>query len=254
MHNNTGRFSNRVADYIKYRPGYPAEIIPFLEQQFGISPADTIADIGTGTGISARMFLEKGYRVTGVEPNDEMRQAAIEQLKTFERFSITAGTGEHTLLQSGSVNIIIAAQAFHWFNNDDTKTEFKRILRPPGLVVFIWNERMTVSAFEKEYDELIVKHAIDYVKVDHRNIDTESIQQFFAPAACGLRIFDNHQDFDFEGLKGRLLSSSYMPDAAHEGYPAMVSDLRELFDRYQQNDLIRINYETKVYTGQLMGN
>jgi len=248
--NNTKRFSNRVADYVAYRPGYPQEIIGFLENEYDLKKGDLIADIGSGTGISSELFLKRGYRVTGLEPNREMRGKSVELLGGDPGFTAVDGTAENTGLPADSVDAIIAGQAFHWFDRDRARREFTRILKPGGIVVLIWNERLTASEFEKEYDELIIRHATDYVKVDHRNIDLEKIKVFFDPAAVELKIFPNYQDFDFHGLEGRLLSSSYMPAKDEPGYEAMSADLRTLFDRYQENGVIRINYDTKVFAGK----
>lgn len=247
--NSTTRFSNRVEDYVKYRPGYPVEIVRFLHDTYGLTQDKLIADIGAGTGISTELFLKKGYRVIAVEPNVEMREKAIELLDSYNGFIPKNGTAENTGIDSNSVGAIIAGQAFHWFDALKTRIEFKRILKPDGIVALIWNERKTTSAFEQEYDELIIKHGNDYVKVDHRNIDTEHI--FFNPEPVHLETFANKQVFDFEGLKGRLLSSSYMPAREDMGYEPMISDLQALFDKFQQNGVIVINYDTKVYSGKL---
>ncbi len=247
--NNTTRFSNRVADYVAYRPGYPESIVDFLENDYGLEKGDLIADIGSGTGISSALFLKRGYRVTGIEPNKEMREKSVALLGGDPGFNAVDSTAENTQLPGRSVDAIIAGQAFHWFDRDKARQEFSRILKPGGVVALIWNERLTAGEFEGEYDELIVRHAIDYVKVDHRNIDLEKIKVFFDPAAVELKIFPNHQDFDFNGLEGRLLSSSYMPAKNEPGYEAMSTDLRALFDRYQENGVIRINYDTKVFAG-----
>lgn len=250
--NSTTRFSNRVEDYKRYRPGYPAEIVPFLEQQYGLSPVQhVLADIGAGTGISSRLFLDLGYRVIGVEPNAEMRQAAITGLQQFETFCIQDGTAEQTGLLDNSIDAIIAAQAFHWFDKAAVRKEFVRILKPEGLVILIWNERLVQSRFEQAYDQLILKYAIDYVQVRHRNIDYADIKLFFAPGPCLQHEFANQQIFDFEGLKGRLLSSSYMPKADHPQYEAMIAELEQLFEQYQEDNAIQINYATKIYVGQL---
>ncbi len=249
--NNTTRFSNRVEDYVAYRPGYPGSIVDFLEKDYGLKEGDLIADIGSGTGISSALFLKRGYRVTGVEPNREMREKSVALLGDNPGFSAVDGTAENTQLPDSSVDAIIAGQAFHWFDRDKAKQEFCRILKPGGIVALIWNERLTTSEFEKEYDKLIIRHATDYVKVDHRNIDLEKIKVFFDPAEVELKIFPNHQEFDFHGLEGRLLSSSYMPAKNEPGYEAMTADLSTLFDRYQQNGVIRINYDTKVFVARL---
>ncbi|QEM12034.1 class I SAM-dependent methyltransferase [Mucilaginibacter rubeus] len=249
--NSTTRFSNRVEDYVKYRPGYPAEIVKFLHDTYNLTQDKLIADIGAGTGISTALFLNKGYRVIAVEPNLEMREKAIELLGSYHGFIPKNGTAENTGIEDNTISAIIAGQAFHWFDAKKTRIEFKRILKPDGIVALIWNERKTTSAFEQEYDELIIKHGNDYVKVDHRNIDTEDIEAFFTPEPVHLEIFTNKQVFDFEGLKGRLLSSSYMPTRDDAGYQPMINDLQALFHKFQHDGVIVINYDTKVYSGKL---
>jgi len=248
---STKRFSNRVADYVKYRPHYPAAIITFLQDSYQLTTNKLIADIGAGTGISTQLFLDAGYCTIAVEPNTEMRDKATELLSTYPGFTSADGTAENTGLASESVDALIAGQAFHWFNAQNARAEFKRILKPGGIVALIWNERKTASPFEKEYDKLIITHGQDYVKVGHRNIDYDNIGAFYDPEPFELRVFENKQVFDFEGLKGRLLSSSYMPTKADAGYAPMINDLRLLFNKYQQDELITINYDTKVYIGRL---
>lgn len=248
---NTTRFSNRVEDYVKYRPSYPKEIISFLQQQYDLTPDKVLVDIGAGTGISTELFLKAGYRVIAVEPNREMREKSVELLSPYEGFAAQDGKAEAMSVASGSIDGIIAGQAFHWFDREKTRAEFTRILKPGSPVVLIWNERKTASDFEKEYDELIIRHARDYTQVDHRNIHTEDIEAFFAPNPVRLEVFANKQVFDFEGLKGRLLSSSYMPARDEEGYEAMLADLRDLFDCYEAAGTIAIHYDTKVYVGTL---
>jgi SAM-dependent methyltransferase len=248
---STTRFGNRVEDYVKYRPGYPTEIIQFLQHTYGLSTDKLIADIGAGTGISSALFLNAGYRIIAVEPNPPMRNKSIELLGSSPNFTVRDGTAEHTGLDDESVDAIIAGQAFHWFDQEKAKIEFRRISKPDAITVLIWNERKTTSSFEKEYDEFIIKHAHDYVQVDHRNISPEQIVSFFAPLPVRSELFANEQVFDFAGLKGRLLSSSYIPAAEDEGFAAMISDLRSLFDRHQRDAMITISYDTKVYVGRM---
>jgi SAM-dependent methyltransferase len=248
---STKRFSNRVEDYVKYRPHYPKEIVSFLADRYDLSNDKVIADIGAGTGISSKPFLEEGYKVMAVEPNKEMLDKAIELLGDYPQFTPVPGTAEKTTLKAHSIHAIIAGQAFHWFNREKCKTEFRRILKKGGLLAVIWNERLIESPFEIAYDAMIVKHASDYVKVDHRNIAMNDMVSFFDPAPVELNVFSNKQVFDFDGLKGRLLSSSYMPATGDPGYPAMIEDLEKLFERYKENELIVINYATKLYSGIL---
>lgn len=178
-----------------------------------------------------------------------MRNASVQLLKNYPNFKPTNGTAEATTLPRQSIDAIVAGQAFHWFDRVKTKAEFLRILKPAGIVILLWNERLTHSPFEIEYDQLIIKHGKDYVQVDHRNINTEDIQAFFRPQKCELNIFPNQQVFDFEGLKGRLSSSSYAPAPGDIGYEAMINDLRSLFNKYNNEGLITIHYDTKVYSG-----
>jgi len=248
---NTLRFSNRVDDYVKYRPGYPASMLTYLQTFFSLNPDKIIADIGSGTGISSKYFLDAGYVVMGVEPNKEMRDKSEELLKAESKFTAVNGTAEDTTLPEHSVDIIVSGQAFHWFDKEKARVEFKRILKEDKAVVLFWNERLMESNFEKDYDALIVKHAIDYVKVDHRFTDLKSVQKFFYPGTCELKEFTNYQSFDFEGLKGRLLSSSYMPQKGDSGYVAMADDLQRLYNKYQKDGSVKINYTTKVYAGRL---
>lgn len=249
-HNSTRRFGNRVEDYVKYRPGYPAEVTGFL-QQLGLPAGSVVADVGSGTGISAMLLLEAGYTVTGIEPNQPMRDKSIELLAAYPSFTAKNGSAEHTGLATASVDAVVAGQAFHWFDAAAARTEFKRILKPQGPVVLIWNERLTDDAFSAAYDELIKRHGKDYTAVDHRNTDGRKISAFFNPSTFEQVVFPNQQVFDFEGLKGRLSSSSYVPAADEPGYAPMVADLRQLFEKYQQQGVVTVRYDTKVYAGRL---
>jgi len=247
---NTKRFSNKVDNYVKYRPSYPIEIIDFLQDTYQLSTDKIIADIGSGTGISSQLFLDKNYCVIGIEPNKEMREKSVELLGGYEKFSVVGATAENTQLDAHSIDAIVAGQAFHWFDKAACKKEFERILKPEGLVVLMWNERLAESEFEREYDELIVKHSIDYVKVDHRKIDEKTVRDFFSPNPVELKVFSNLQVFDFEGMKGRLFSSSYIPDEDDPRSVPMVADFKKLFDKYQINNALTFRYATKVYVAR----
>jgi SAM-dependent methyltransferase len=248
--NNTTRFSDRVEDYVKYRPHYPAAIIPFLQSTWSLTPAWVIADIGSGTGISTEPFLKNGNWIYAVEPNEPMRSKAEKLLAEYPRFVSIDGKAEATGLHDSSVDMVIAAQAFHWFDPVDSRAEFVRILCPGGLVALVWNERLIGSPFEKEYEDLILRYPGDYKEINHKNVDDGRVAGFFHPATCRLDIFPNEQLFDLAGLKGRLRSSSYIPK---DGVAAdqLMNDLEALFARYQSNGIVRVGYETKLYTGVL---
>lgn len=248
---STKRFTTRVDDYVKYRPHYPEAIINYLQQNYEWSKDMVLADIGAGTGISSALFLHAGYTVIAVEPNKEMREKSVELLQDYPAFTAIDGTAEHTGLVASSVDAVISGQAFHWFDPEKAKAEFRRILKTNGTIALIWNERKTTSDFEQEYDELIRKHGTNYVELQHRNIDDQHIGAFFSPEVFHLEHFENAQVFDFEGLRGRLVSSSYMPLQGDAGYAPMIADLEQLFKKYQKHNSITIQYDTKLYVGKV---
>jgi ubiquinone/menaquinone biosynthesis C-methylase UbiE len=246
------RFSNRVDNYIKYRPDYPHEIIAFLKQHGLLTIESVIADIGSGTGISAELFLKEGNTVYGVEPNKEMREAAERLLTQYKNFKSINATAEQTTLQNNSIDLIIAGQAFHWFDKQKSKAEFQRILKPNGTVILMWNDRRTDSTlFLKAYEGFIKMFATDYKEVNHKNIDEKIFNDFFGEKKYKLKSFINYQHFDLEGLKGRILSSSYMPAEGHKNFNAMMNELEKIFDCFQQNGKVTIEYDTKIYYGKL---
>jgi len=248
----TDRFSSRVDDYVRYRPSYPPEIIPLLERECGLTINSTIADIGSGTGLLAKLFLRFACRVFGVEPNAEMRRAGEEFLAEYERFCSINARAEHTGLPEASVDLITAGQAFHWFDPAAAHAEFQRILRAPRWVVLIWNERLVDDeGFLFGYERLLERFAPEYKTVDHRRIGSEGISAFFGHQDWKLAQFDNHQDFDFAGVRGRLLSSSYAPQPGSDAYLPMMEDLDRLFSAYQRDNRVRFLYQTNVYFGKL---
>jgi SAM-dependent methyltransferase len=246
---NTQRFSNRVENYVKYRPHYPAAIVTYLQERFDFT-SGSIADVGAGTGILTKLFLDAGYTVHAVEPNGPMLAKATTLLHDYPGFTAVSGTAENTMLPNNSVDAVMAGQAFHWFDAEKSKAEFNRILKPHGLVALVWNERRIDAAFEQEYDVLINRYGKDYVQVKHRNIEADDIAAFFAPTPMELKVFSNQQVFDFEGLKGRLLSSSYMPLPGESGYDDAISELNKLFNKSQQAGTITITYDTRLYAGK----
>ena len=252
------RFSNRVDNYIKFRPSYPEEVIVFLKKNGMLNEQTVVADIGSGTGISAELFLKNNNIVYGVEPNKEMREAADRLLKDYSNFKSVDATAENTGLENNSVDLIVAGQAFHWFDKEKCKEEFKRILRPGGTVVLMWNDRRTdTTQFLQAYEDFIKMFATDYLEVNHKNIDEKIFNNFFEGAclpdrqAYKMESFLNYQHFDLEGLKGRILSSSYMPAEDHTDFNYMMSVLKKIFTRFAENGKVKIEYDTKVYYGQL---
>jgi SAM-dependent methyltransferase len=247
MSDTIERFSNRVENYVKYRPSYPAELLKMFETEMNLRKSSVVADIGSGTGISAKMFLENGSPVFGVEPNAAMRGAAENFLKEFPNFRSVDGTAENTTLDDESVDFVVAAQAFHWFDHEEARAEFKRILRDKGFVALLWNERqLDTSDFLRGYERLLTKFGSDYETVRHDNIPDETLQNFFQ-TDYRRKSFLNVQSLDFTGLKGRLLSSSYMPTGDDENFALMVAELGRLFADYEKDSRIEILYTTNIY-------
>lgn len=251
MLDSTKRFSNRVENYVKYRPRYPAAIIDFLGDAIGLTAEMVVADVGSGTGFLAEPFLQNGNRVMGIEPNAEMRAAGDDYLRGYPRFSSVDGACAATTLTDQSVDLIVAGQAFHWFEPVQTRTEFVRVLRPGGHVVLVWNSRRLDVPFMQEYEQILHNFTDNYGGVSERNILDENIAAFFAPQPMQLRVFENVQVFDFEGLKGRALSSCYSPAPGDPRHQPFLAALADLFARFQENNAVHIQYITRLYWGQL---
>lgn len=249
----TMRFSSRVADYVRYRPGYPREILNWLEQECGLTQETVVADVGSGTGLLSRLFLDHGNLVLGVEPNAEMRAAGEKLLASWPRFQSVPGSAEATGLDAASVDLVVAGQAFHWFDPERTRREFARILRPNGWVALVWNERRVGDTpFLAAYEELLVRLSPEYKQVDHRNVDHAAIGRFFRHHEWRQAGFPNRQDFDWQGLEGRARSSSYFPLPGTLHYEEIYAELKLLFEKYQERGSVAFLYDTQIYSGRLV--
>jgi len=247
----TQRFSSRVENYVRYRPGYPPAVLELLKNECGLTPDSLIADIASGTGVFTRMLLKNGNRVFGVEPNDEMRRAGERLLENYSGFTSIAATAEATTLPDQTVDIVTAAQAAHWFDREKARREFLRILKPGGWTVLVWNERRTdATPFLRDYEQLLLTYGTDYQEVRHERTTAE-IADFFAPSSFRSSTLEMRQKVDFGGLEGRLLSSSYTPTPDHANYEPMLRELRRTFDGHQVNDSVFLDYNTLVYYGQI---
>ena len=247
----TVRFSARVENYIRYRPGYPSAVIETLRSECGLKPSSIVTDIACGTGIFTRILLENGNRVIGVEPNREMREAAERLLANYDRFTSIPGTAEATSLPDASVDFATAAQAAHWFDLPKARRECARILKPHGWAVLIWNERSTDSTpFLRAYEELLIRYGTDYEQVRHEHT-TDNIGEFFTPDPFEQRVFEMAQHFDYAELEGRLLSSSYAPMQGHPNYESMLQELQRIFEAFNSDGRVSMDYLTRMYYARI---
>lgn len=251
MTDPTTRFSNRADDYARYRPGYPRAVVELLQQECGLRREHVVADVGCGTGLLAERFCEFGNTVIGVEPNAAMRQAAQAYLARFPNFRVVEGRAEQTSLPDATADFVAVGQAFHWFDPHATRREFQRILKPGGWVAIIWNDRRYgPSPFMVAYEALTRQYGRGYEEVKSL-WDNKRIDEFFGVSRYSKVNFDNEQRLDCEGLVGRMLSASYMPPRDDPSFPAMMHEMRRLFDDYQRDGVVCVEYDVNVFYGRL---
>jgi SAM-dependent methyltransferase len=246
------RFSNRVADYLRYRPHYPEGVLDFLRSKCDLAPAHTIADIGSGTGLLSKLFLKNGNQVFGVEPNQEMREAGEAYLAAYPHFTSFNGSAEATTLADSCADFVTVGQAFHWFKPEPTRREFARILRPDGWVAIVWNDRrLSTTGFAVSYEDLLVRFGTDYSRVRDSYPRTEDIRAFFWHEKFLTHQLPSSQHFDLESLRGRLRSSSYVPTEGDPKFAPMMAALDALFATHQHDGRVLMEFSTWVHVGQL---
>ncbi|MCU0492087.1 MAG: class I SAM-dependent methyltransferase [Chloroflexaceae bacterium] len=248
----TRRFSSRVDNYVKYRPGYPPAVIAVLAESYGLTPSSVVADVASGTGIFTALLLQNGNPVYAVEPNDDMRAAAERQLAHYPNLTSLNGTAEATGLPDGCADFVTAAQAFHWFRRDEARSEFQRILKPGGWCAIVYNTRRTeATPLGRDYERLIQTYGTDYRHFREPQFNPELVRAFFQPHGCQEHRFPNQQMLDLDGLRGRLLSVSYAPEAGHPNHEPMLAELEQMFHTHQQGGFVTFEYTTTLYVGQL---
>lgn len=251
MTDSTQRFSDRVDNYVKYRPGYPSALVQVLLQKISSGTGDVAADVGSGTGIFTRLLLDQGLRVFAIEPNTNMREVAETLFTGHPHFTSVDAPAERTGLAGNSIDLITAAQAFHWFNNLETKAEFRRILKPKGTLALIWNKRDINQPFQQSYDAILRAYVPEYGVVNHMNLTEAELASFFAEGKMEEHHFDNSQQLTFAGLLGRLKSSSYCPAENSPQYPSLVAELAALFEQFAVDSSIDFQYQTELYIGPI---
>jgi SAM-dependent methyltransferase len=248
----TSRFSDRVQDYVRWRPGYPPAVLEALRRDLGLQPGHVVADVGSGTGLLSRLLVENGNVVYGVEPNREMAAVAEADLGGTGRFHSVDGRAEATSLGAGSVDLVTAGQAFHWFKVPESRAEFRRILRPGGGVALVWNlRRLDSTPFLRDYEAFLHRWSDDYEEVSAQDAKEESLRGLFGDAGWIERRFDSVQHFDFEGLRGRLLSSSYTPKQGDPRREAMLAALPAVFEAHAREGRVAFEYDTRLFLGRL---
>jgi SAM-dependent methyltransferase len=248
----TERFSSRAEDYARSRPGYPPAAIELLAARCGLSASAVVADIGSGTGLLTEPLLERAAKVLAVEPNAEMRAAAQARLGGRARFESVNGTAEATTLAPASIDLIVVGQALHWFDVPRARREALRIIRSGGFGALLWNERPAdPGPFLADYEALLLKRAAEYAQIKARRAEEGSMREFLGDGMQRAS-FPNQQTFDFEGLKGRLLSSSYAPERRDPQYAPLMAELEEVFRRHQRGGQVVFPYQTLVFYAPLV--
>jgi ubiquinone/menaquinone biosynthesis C-methylase UbiE len=243
------RFCGRADVYSKYRPRYPQAIISILESEISFDNEKVVADIGSGTGLLAEVFLHNGNVVWCVEPNAEMRSAAEHNLDTYKNFHSASATAENTTLESSSVDLVTVGQALHWFDPEKSKKEFSRILKLGGKVAIVYNERKEQGGLMSEYESLVKSYAKDGAKVPE--IDDPYLERFFGLGKFKKFIVPNSQQLDLEGLLGRASSASYFPRREEAGFEILRKSLTQLFQKYQVGEKVEFLYNTLLIVGSL---
>ena len=245
---SSDRFLGRVDAYARHRPSYPASAIDLLATHCGLKPGTDVVDLGSGTGILSALLLQRGARVFGIEPNREMRAYSDHALGG--EFRSESGTAENTRMPDRFFDLLVAGQAFHWFDPQKARVEALRILKPSAWAALFWNERQTgVIPFLEDYEALLRRYAPEYDAVTRLRAEEGGIGQFFGRRPQ-LATFPNQQLLDFDGLAGRVMSSSYAPMPDRPEHEPLMAGLKEVFDRHQRDGKVVFLYQTLVYFGQ----
>jgi len=251
--NSTARFTARAENYLKYRPRYPRAVVPLLQNEIGLSRDWQVADIGSGTGFLAELFVDLGCEVVGVEPNQAMRQAGDFYLAGRGNFRSLNASAEATCLPDSSFDLVTAGQAFHWFKPGLARQEFIRILRRPGWITLAWNSRpVTMSPVNSEYESILELLDKEYRNVAEKNTRPAALESLLEnEVSLAHARFPSPQRYSWDQLRGRALSSSYAPLPSDPRHAGFVNALRTLFERYQRDGKLDFLYETNLYWGQI---
>ncbi len=247
----TKRFSDRAEYYAKSRPLYPKEVLTVLKSKASFDRSKVVADIGSGTGILTKLFLDNGNTVYGVEPNIDMRMVAESNLIAYENFESVEGMAERTTLPPKSIDLITVGQAFHWFDLGKTKKEFKRILKKGGYVAILYYSRSEKTELSKDYEKIVKKYGRNFARV--RETDGRVFGRFFGKDKYKKYEFwaASVRRLDLDGFISRFLSASYMPKSSERSYKPMIRDIKRIFDKNEKNGVVSMSYDVVLYLGKL---
>jgi len=249
MMTNEKKFNGKSEVYSKYRPDYPDQLVKDLVAKNKLNKKSMIADIGSGTGIMTAKLLNLGIKVFAVEPNKEMRNTAIENLKDYKGFFSVSGSAENTTIDENSIDLIVVAQAFHWFNVEEFRKECQRILKPSGIVALVSNERLIEDEITKDIAAAYRKYCPDFKGFSNGLMDASEIYDTFFEEGYTLNTYDNPIIYTKSSFIDRHLSSSFSLKPDDEFYPMLVESLRNIFERHEKNGYLTLSNITKCRCG-----
>lgn len=246
---NTGKFDRKGKVYAKARPDYPKALFEFLISEQMLGKEKDMADIGSGTGIFTAQLSPFVKTVFAIEPNDDMRNKAEDRFKPYPNIASVNATAENTTLPNTSVDLITVAQAFHWFDRKAFKNECKRILKPNGKILLVWNDRDISSNVIKD-NFAVNKIFCPNFKGSSNGIDfsKDAFKDFF-DGEYEMTEFDNCLVYERDAFIARSLSSSYSPKKNDPAYDEYVKALESVFEKHQTNGTVKYPYITRCYIG-----
>ncbi len=248
---NTELFSGKSQQYAKGRPSYSAALMEYLFTVVGVRAKTQVADIGAGTGIFSRLLLERGCDVVCVEPNVDMRSVAVDALEGFSSASFSEGSAEATGLEDASVDFITVAQAFHWFDVDLFKKESRRILKPHGKALLVWNMRDTQSVFSMEQHSIFSRYCKSFKGFSGGKMSDDTLISEYFSGCYTYAEFDNPVVYSKSTFINRCLSSSYSLRSGDVHFAEYIGELEQLFDRFSKEGTLVVSEKSVVYWGYL---
>lgn len=247
--NNTTKFDGKGEIYAKARPRYAVALFDYIKNTLQIPERSVFADIGSGTGIFSEQLLHNGYRVCAVEPNADMRKKAEEKLSLYKDFVSVDGADSNTTIPNQSVDCITTAQAFHWFDVDAFKKECRRILKPYGKVIIVYNTRDESAECNRALADHLRKYCPDFQGFS-KGMNDEKCRAFFDDQ-CDVFRADNSQTYDRQGYINRILSSSYSLCTGDEKFAEYIADINCLFDAFSHDGTLIVPMHTVAYIGTI---